>query len=94
MNDIRVSAHGNVSSSVVGNNVTMGPRFLTEEGKALYIHIERELNYAEKLGTVIGDDVEIGGNVLVLAGNMISTNSRISSGKTISQDVPKDSIVI
>lgn len=94
MNDIRVSTHGNVSSSVVGSNVTIGPNFLTEEGKDMYIHLERELHSAEKLGTIIGDDVEIGASVLIRAGNMISANSRISSGKTISEDVPKNSIVI
>jgi UDP-N-acetylglucosamine diphosphorylase/glucosamine-1-phosphate N-acetyltransferase len=94
MTDIRVSTHSNVSSSVIGSNVSTGPNFLTEEGKDLLVKIEKELHSAEKLGTVIGDDVEIGGNVLVRAGNLISANSRISSGKTISEDVPTNSVVI
>ncbi|WP_319508248.1 bifunctional sugar-1-phosphate nucleotidylyltransferase/acetyltransferase [uncultured Methanolobus sp.] len=94
MNDVRVSTHSNVSSSVIGSNVSTGPNFITEEGDDMLIQIEGELQSAGKLGTVIGDDTEIGGNVLVRAGNMLSVNCRISSGKTISEDIPTDSIVI
>ncbi len=94
MNDVRVSTHSNVSSSVIGSNVSTGPNFITEEGDDMLIQIEGELQSAGKLGTVIGDDTEIGGNVLVRAGNMLSVNCRINSGKTISEDIPTDSIVI
>ncbi|SFM16769.1 bifunctional sugar-1-phosphate nucleotidylyltransferase/acetyltransferase [Methanolobus profundi] len=94
MNDVRISTHSNISNSVIGSNVSTGPNFITEEGKDLLIQIEKELHSAKKLGTIIGDDADIGGNVLVRAGNMIFTNSRISSGKTIAEDVPADSIVI
>ncbi|WP_094228005.1 bifunctional sugar-1-phosphate nucleotidylyltransferase/acetyltransferase [Methanolobus psychrotolerans] len=94
MNDVRISTHSNVSSSVIGSNVSTGPNFITDEGNNVLIQIEGELRSAEKLGTIVGDDTEIGGNVLVREGNMISTNCRISSGKTISEDIPTDSIVI
>ncbi|WP_340818825.1 bifunctional sugar-1-phosphate nucleotidylyltransferase/acetyltransferase [Methanolobus sp. WCC4] len=94
MNDSRISTHSNISSSVLGSNVSTDANFITEEGEDLLIQIEGDLHGARKLGTVIGDDSEIGGNVLVRAGNMIFTNSKISSGKTISEDVPADSIVI
>lgn len=94
MNDVRISTHSNISCSVLGSNVSTGPNFITEEGKDILIQIERDLHSAEKLGTIIGDDSEIGGNVLVRAGNMIFTNCRISSGKTISEDISTDSIVI
>ncbi|MDG6243625.1 MAG: sugar phosphate nucleotidyltransferase [Methanolobus sp.] len=94
MNDVRISTHSNISSSVIGSNVATGPNFITEEGNDMLIQIEGELQHAEILGTIVGDDAEIGGNVLVRAGNMISSNCRISSGKTISEDIPADSIVI
>jgi glucose-1-phosphate thymidylyltransferase len=94
MNDVRISTHSNISCSVMGSNVSTGPNFITEEGKDMLIQIERDLLSAEKLGTIIGDDSEIGGNVLVRAGNMISANCRISSGKTITEDIPTNSIVI
>jgi glucose-1-phosphate thymidylyltransferase len=94
MNDVRISTHSNISSSVIGSNVATGPNFITEEGNDMLIQIEGELQNAEKLGTIVGDDAEIGGNVLIRAGNTISSNCRISSGKTISEDIPADSIVI
>lgn len=94
MNDVRISTHSNVSSSVIGSNVSTGPNFITEEGNEMLIQIEGELQNAEKLGTIVGDDTEIGGNVLVRAGNLVSANCRISSGKTIAQDIPADSILI
>jgi glucose-1-phosphate thymidylyltransferase len=93
MGDVRISTHSNLSSSVVGSNVTTGPNFITEEGEELQIILENELHEAEKLGTVIGDDTDIGGNVLVRAGKMVSSNCRISSGKTISEDVPTNALV-
>lgn len=94
MNDVRISTHSNISCSVMGSNVSTGPNFITEEGKDMLIQIERDLHSAQKLGTIIGDDTEIGGNVLVRAGNMIFSNCRISSGKTITEDIPTNSIVI
>ena len=93
MNDTRVSTHSNISNSVVGSNVTTGPNFITEEGEELHIILGNELHEAEKLGTVIGDDTDIGGNVLVRAGKMVSSNCRISSGKTISEDVPTNALL-
>ncbi|WP_407282631.1 bifunctional sugar-1-phosphate nucleotidylyltransferase/acetyltransferase [Methanolobus sp. WCC1] len=93
MNDTRVSTHSNISNSVVGSNVTTGPNFITEEGEELHIILGNELHEAEKLGTVIGDDTDIGGNVLVHAGKMVSSNCRISSGKTISEDVPTNALL-
>lgn len=94
MNDSRISTHSNISSSVMGANVSTGPNFITEEGEGLLIQIDNDLHNARKLGTIIGDDADIGGNVLVRAGNMIFTSSKINSGKTISEDVPENSIVI
>ncbi len=94
MNDVRIGTHSNVSCSVVGSNVSTGPNFITEEGKDMLIQIERYLHSADKLGTIVGDDTEIGGNVLVRAGKMVSANCRISSGRTITEDVPADSILI
>jgi glucose-1-phosphate thymidylyltransferase len=93
MQDVRVSTHSNISSSVIGSNVITGPNFITEEGEKLHIILENELNEAEKLGTVIGDDTDIGGNVLVRAGKMVSSNCRISSGKTIAEDVPTNALI-
>ncbi|MBP1908823.1 bifunctional sugar-1-phosphate nucleotidylyltransferase/acetyltransferase [Methanolobus bombayensis] len=93
MNDIRINTHNNISSSVIGSNVSTGPNFITEEGEELHIILENELHEAEKLGTVIGDDTDIGGNVLVHAGKMVSSNCRISSGKTISEDVPTNALI-
>ncbi len=94
MSDVRISTHSNISSSVLGNNVSTGPNFITEEDDDLLIQIEGELHTAGKIGTIIGDDTEIGGNVLVRAGNMISVNCRINSGKTISDDILANSLVI
>ncbi len=94
MSDSRIDTHSNICSSVIGGNVSTGPNFITDEGQDMLIRIENELHDAEKLGTIIGDDTEIGGNVLVRAGKMVSSNCRISSGKTVSEDIPTDAVII
>ncbi len=94
MNDVRINTHSNISSSIIGSNVSTGPNFIAEEGEDMLIRIENELHVAGKLGTVIGDDSEVGGNVLVRAGNLVSSNCHINSGKTISEEVPTNAIII
>ncbi|TGC10577.1 bifunctional sugar-1-phosphate nucleotidylyltransferase/acetyltransferase [Methanolobus halotolerans] len=94
MNDARISTHSTISNSIIGSNTSVESHFITEEKEKMMIDIEGGLYFADKLGTIIGDDTEIGSNVLVKAGMMISPNCRVNSGKIISEALPVNSIVI
>ncbi|MDW7731461.1 MAG: sugar phosphate nucleotidyltransferase [Methanolobus sp.] len=94
MNDVRISTHSSISNSIIGSNTSIGSHFITEEKEKLMLEVEGGLYPTDKLGTIIGDDTEIGSDVLVKAGMMISPNCRVNSGKVISEVLPTNSIVI
>ena len=94
MSDVRIGTHSSISNSVIGSNITIGSHFVTEEKEKLMIEIEGSLHFADKLGTIIGDDTEIGSNVLVRAGIMIYPNCRINSGKILTEALAQNSLVI
>ncbi|NPE31166.1 glucose-1-phosphate thymidylyltransferase, partial [Methanococcoides sp. SA1] len=94
MNNARIGNHSHISNSVIGMNNSIGPYFITEDKENLKIEMEEEIQTAEKLGTITGDDTIIGHRVLVKAGAMISSNCNIDSGKIISRNLPENSIVI
>jgi glucose-1-phosphate thymidylyltransferase len=94
MSNVRIGTHSFISNSVIGSNITIGSHFITEEKEKLMIEIEGSLHFADKLGTIIGDDTEIGSNVLVRAGIMIYPNCRVNSGKIITEALAQNSIVI
>ena len=58
------------------------------------VQLEGSLHHADKLGTIIGDDTEIGTNVLVKAGMMISNNCKVNSGKKVQESLPENSTII
>lgn len=94
MNDTRIGAGSYISNSIIGCNNQIKPHFVTEVGKDLKIEMKGILHSAEELGTVAGDNNNIGHGVLVRAGKMISTGCSIDSGVRIVRDIPRDSIVI
>ncbi|MDP2218272.1 MAG: sugar phosphate nucleotidyltransferase [Methanolobus sp.] len=94
MSDVRIGTHSLISNSVIGSNITIGSHFVTEEKEKLMIEIEGSLHFSDKLGTIIGDDTEIGSNVLVRAGIMIYPNCRINSGKILTEALAQNSLVI
>jgi glucose-1-phosphate thymidylyltransferase len=94
MSDVRIGTHSSISNSVIGSNITIGSHFVTEEKEKLMIEIEGSLHFSDKLGTIIGDDTEIGSNVLVRAGIMVYPNCRINSGKILTEALAQNSLVI
>lgn len=94
MQDVRINTHSSISSSVIGSNVEIGSNFITEEKEDLMVQLEGSLHHTDKLGTIIGDDTEIGTNVLVKAGMMISNNCKVNSGKKVQESLPENSTII
>lgn len=94
MNDVRIEPHGYLSDSVIGSNCHIGPNFITETGENLEIVINGELHRAKKLGTVIGDDTNIGHRVLVKSGSLISINCHIGSGNIINKSIHRGTLIL
>lgn len=94
MNDVRVGSGSHISNSIIGANNIIGPHFSTEVGRELMIEMKGILHHAELLGTVTGDDNNIGNRVLIKAGKMVANNCAIEAGTIVHKDMPPGSIVV
>lgn len=78
------------SNTFIGNYVIMGPdvKIYTKNHKfeSLDIPIQLQGHTSEK--TVIGDDVWLGANVVVLPGVTIGKHSIIAAGAVVTKDIP------
>ena len=77
-----------------GNNVFVGPNcsFYTS-GHPIDIKTRNQgLEYAKPIE--IGDNVWIGGSVVVLPGVKIGSNSVIGAGSVVVKDIPKNSVTV
>jgi UDP-N-acetylglucosamine diphosphorylase/glucosamine-1-phosphate N-acetyltransferase len=93
MNDCRISSHGKISNSIIGSNNTVGTGFFVEDKENLEININGTIHHAPKLGTILGDDNQIGCRVLVKAGITIAVNCQVEAGNTIYRALPRNSVL-
>lgn len=78
----------------IGKNVhiTDGVKFITHDGGTLlYRKTIPDLEITKPI--VIGNDVYIGNNVIVLPGVSIGNNVIIGAGAVVTKDIPNDSVV-
>ena len=78
----------------IGDNVLVGPNcsFYTSNHPINYK--ERELGKESAKPITLGNNVWIGGNVVLLAGVTIGDNSVIGAGSIVSKDIPANSVAV
>lgn len=79
----------------LGNNVhiTDGVKFITHDGGTLlYRHLIPDLEITKPI--VVGDNVYIGNNVIILPGVKIGNNVVIGAGAIVSRDIPDNSVAV
>ncbi len=79
----------------IGKNVhiTDGVRFETHDGGTLlYRHLIPDLEITKPI--VVGDNVYIGNNVIILPGVTIGNNVVIGAGAVVSKDIPDNSVAV
>lgn len=79
----------------LGNNVhiTDGVKFITHDGGTLlYRHLVPDLEITKPI--VVGDNVYIGNNVIILPGVTIGNNVVIGAGAIVSRDIPDNSVAV
>jgi acetyltransferase-like isoleucine patch superfamily enzyme len=80
----------------IGNNVTVGANSSIVDTDFHPIHPERRLENPQDgrvAPVVIGDNVFIGMNCLILKGVIIGNNSIIGAGSVVTKDIPANTIV-
>jgi len=81
---------------IIGDNVMMGPDCIiyTKNHNTADTEIPMiKQGFREERPVIIGDDVWIGGRVIILPGVHIGSHSIIAAGAVVSKDVPEYAIV-
>ncbi|CAG9606591.1 Maltose O-acetyltransferase [Pseudoneobacillus rhizosphaerae] len=80
----------------IGNNVMMGPECIIYTSNHRFDRTDIpmcEQGFQETKPVIIGNDVWIGGRVIILPGVSIGDGAIIAAGAVVSKDVPKYAIV-
>ena len=81
---------------IIGNDVMMGPRCVIYTQNHAFDDITVSMNMQglqEEKPVSIGDDVWIGGDVIILPGVKIGSHAIIAAGAVVTKDVPEWAIV-
>ena len=97
----RAHIYGNVSWSTepwiitIGDNVhiTDGVKFITHDGGTLLFR-DRVPDLEITKPIVLGDNVYIGNNVILLPGVTVGNNVVIGAGAVVSRDIPDNSVAV
>ncbi|MBO5067563.1 MAG: transferase, partial [Clostridia bacterium] len=90
---INANLHGPV---IIGNDVMMGPECIIYTRNHEFSNTDIPMNqqgFSEIKEVVIGNDVWIGGRVIILPGVHIGNGAIIGAGAVVTKDVPEYSIV-
>ncbi len=85
MKDTQIEEGSLIKNSVIGRDVSIGPKFVTISGKRERI-TDGEIVDCNG-GAIIGDGAELGAMVIVHPGIRIGANSKISDLKVLTEDV-------
>lgn len=90
---INAKLHGTV---LIGNDVMMGPDCIIYTQNHAYGRTDipmHQQGFSEEKPVTIGNDVWIGGRVIILAGISIGNGAIIGAGSVVTKDVPGYAIV-
>src|SRR5690606_31169622 len=87
-----IGVRGNV---IIGNNIIFGPRVSLFSENHNFNRLDIPIKYQgeTRKDTIIGNNVWIGANSVILAGVNIGDGAIIAAGAVVSKDVPNNSIV-
>ena len=90
---INAKMHGKV---IIGNDVMMGPECIIYTQNHDFSRTDIPMNkqgFSEEKPVIIGDDVWIGGRVIILPGVNVGKGAIIGAGSVVTKDVPEYAIV-
>jgi glucose-1-phosphate thymidylyltransferase len=93
MNDVQIGSSSTISNSVIGDGVRVGSHFATNNDEAL-IKAEPGYHTVKDIGAIIGEDSEIGDQVIACPGVVVGAKCKISSSNRLEGTLPNRSIVL
>lgn len=92
-----INEHVFIQGAMIGNHVMIAPHvaILNDTHTHANIHIPMILQpMTEKRNPIIGDNVWLGRNVIVMPGVTIGSGSIIGAGSVVTKDIPSNSIAV
>ena len=93
LDNVAIGGQSYISHSIIDEGTTIASHFITSAEPKLIL-IESELVQIDKIGTIVGENCEIGHRVVIDAGRTVGAYSRIESGNRIRKDIPDSCRVI
>ncbi|UCH71930.1 MAG: NTP transferase domain-containing protein [Thermoplasmatales archaeon] len=93
MNDVHIGSNSFIKNSIVGRGSVIENNFSSVDGEST-VEIEGEFKKLEKIGAMIGEDCNIGSNVVIGPGKIIGRKCKIAHLKRIMDSVPSNSKVM
>jgi glucose-1-phosphate thymidylyltransferase len=93
MDDVRISSHSTIMNSILARGNILGNNFSSLSGENT-VKIDDEFIRLKDIGSMIGEDCNIGSHVVVEPGIIIGTNCKISSHIHILNNIPTNSKVM
>ena len=88
-----IGIHATISGRcVIGSDVMMGPHCTIYTRNHKFDDVTRSMRgqrFQEEKAVIIGDDVWIGGHVIILPGVRIGSHSIVGAGAVVTKDVPE-----
>lgn len=93
MNDVHIGSNSFIKNSIVGRGTILGNNFSSIDGASV-LEIEGEFKKLESIGTMIGEDCNIGSHVVVEPGKIIGRKCKIAPMKKIIENISSNSKVM
>jgi len=93
MNDAHIGSSSFIKNSIIGRGSIIENNFSSVDGNST-VEIEGEFKKLEKIGAMIGEDCNIGSNVVIEPGKIIGRKCKIAPLKRIIDNIPSNSKVM
>jgi glucose-1-phosphate thymidylyltransferase len=93
MSDVKLGAVSYVSHSVLGDGVRTGSHFISNSGPSKIVR-ETEVFNLPNIGGLIAEDTEIGNNVIIQPGTIVSSGCRIGSMVRVSGELQSHAVLL
>ena len=93
MNDAHIGSNSYIKNSIIGRGSIIENNFSSVDGSST-VEIEGEFKKLENIGVFVGEDCNIGSNVVVEPGKIIGRKCKIAPLKRIIDNIPSNSKVM
>lgn len=91
--DVQVSAGSILRNTILGEGTRVGPGFSAISG-ACDVRTADGWHHLDDVGSIVGEDVRIGGSVVFLPGTMLGNRARVAHATTVRGNIEDNATVV